>query len=198
MNIIKKLLIIVLAVLAIQATVAHISGISIPLVHAKETEKAKTNEEVLEAFKKIERTIDLSKYEKMEVVATGYTAGFESTGKHPDSPAYGITYSGVKVKRDLYSTIAADISIFPVGTILWVPDYGYGVVADTGGAIKGNRLDLYFHTVKDVYDQWGKRTIDVYIVEKGKGKLTEEQLKQLNETESLQVFREQILGRALE
>ncbi|MTE25072.1 hypothetical protein GJQ66_12845, partial [Microbacterium sp. ZXX196] len=87
---------------------------------------------------------DWSQYQKRQVVATGYTAGYESTGKNPNHPSFGITYSGVKVKRDLYSTIAADISVFPIGTVLFIPDYGFGVVADTGSAIKGNKLDLYY------------------------------------------------------
>src|SRR5699024_5245918 len=55
----------------------------------------------------LEEAIDLEQYESKKVLATGYTAGIESTGKNPDHPLYGITYSGVKVKRDLYSTIAA-------------------------------------------------------------------------------------------
>ncbi len=66
----------------------------------------------------IAEAIELSKYPKHEVLATGYTAGYESTGKYPESPSYGITYSGVKVKRDLFSTIAADLAVFPLGTIL--------------------------------------------------------------------------------
>lgn len=47
------------------------------------------------------------------VVATGYTAGYESTGKRPNHPDYGITYSGVKVRRDkkTVSTIAADLKL---------------------------------------------------------------------------------------
>src|SRR5690606_19681940 len=124
---------------------------------------------------------------------TGYTAGKESTGKTPDHPAYGITYSGVKVTRDLYSTIAADLDVFPIGTILFIPGYGYGVVADTGSAIKGNKIDLYFETVQDVYEQWGKREVTVYLIERGNGRLTEETLKQLNEDETMQVFRQQYL-----
>ncbi|WP_170008784.1 3D domain-containing protein [Bacillus fonticola] len=140
----------------------------------------------------LEEAYDWSKYPKREVVATGYTAGVESTGKDPSHPQYGITYSGVKVKRDLYSTIAADTSVFPIGTILWIPDYGLGVVADTGSAIKGNKIDLYFKTVEDVYEQWGKKTVDVYIVEMGDGNLTEEVLLNLNENKAMQVFRQQI------
>lgn len=134
---------------------------------------------------------DWSQYPSKQVIATGYTAGFESTGKNPSHPQFGITYSGVKVKRDLYSTIAADTNVFPLGTVLFIPGYGFGVVADTGSAIKGNKVDLYYETVEDVYSQWGKKTLDVYIVEMGEGKLTEEALKSLNENEAMQVFRQQ-------
>lgn len=141
----------------------------------------------------LEEAFDWSEYPSKEVIATGYTAGYESTGKHPGHPQYGITYSGVKVKRDLYSTVAADLNIFPIGTILFIPGYGYGVVADKGGAIKGNRIDLYFDTVEDVYKQWGKKKVNVYIVKKGNGSLTEEELTALNENESMQVFRQEFI-----
>lgn len=139
----------------------------------------------------IEEAIDFDQYPVAKVVATGYTAGIESTGKTEEHPEYGITFSGVKVKRDLYSTIAADLTIYPIGTILYIPDYGYGVVADKGSAIKGNKIDLFYHTVDDVFAQWGKRELEVYIVEMGNGELTEEQLIKLNEDEAMQVFRQQ-------
>ena len=141
---------------------------------------------------KLEDAFDWEKeFPSRTVVATGYTAGYESTGKKPGDPAYGVTYSGVKVKRDLYSTIAADISVFPVGTILFIPGYGFGVVADTGSAIKGNKIDLYYETVEDVYKEWGKKTLDVYVIEMGDGKLTNEELEKLNDNEAMQVFRNQ-------
>lgn len=116
----------------------------------------------------------------VQVVATGYTAGYESTGKRPGHPQYGITYSGVKVRRGQVSTVAADTKLFPIGTLLYIPGYGYGVVADTGSAIKGHRLDLYFETIKDVYKQWGKRTVDVHVLRKGNGKLSQSWLNQIN------------------
>ncbi|MBD0380135.1 3D domain-containing protein [Paenibacillus sedimenti] len=118
---------------------------------------------------------DLSKLKAVEVVATGYFAGKESTGKNPDHPEYGITFSGIKVKRDdkALSTIAADPSVFPLGTVLFIPGYGYGVVADTGSAIKGKKIDLYFDTKDAVYKEWGKKTVKVFIVKKGNGKVTE-------------------------
>ena len=126
---------------------------------------------------------DLSKYTAVEVTATGYFAGKESTGKNPDHPTYGITYSGIKVKRDdkALSTIAADTKVFPLGTVLFIPGYGYGVVADTGSAIKGKKIDLYFDTKDQVYKEWGKKTVKVFVVKKGNGKVTEVIWKQLKD-----------------
>jgi len=114
----------------------------------------------------------------MKVTATGYTAGFESTGKRPNHPQYGITYSGVKVTRDknTLSTIAADPRTFPLGSILYIPGYGYGIVADTGSAIKGRKIDLYFATTKQVYEEWGKKDVEVQIIKRGGGRCTEQMM----------------------
>lgn len=119
--------------------------------------------------------------EEVEVTATGYTAGIESTGKTKEHPQYGITFSGVKVRRDVFSTIAADRKVFPIGTVLHIPGYGYGVVADTGSAIKGKKIDLFFETVDDVYKEWGKKKVKVRVIHKGDGTLTESELNKLNE-----------------
>lgn len=115
----------------------------------------------------------------IRVLATGYTAGVESTGKRPGHPQYGITYSGVKVRRGKLSTIAADPKLFPIGTVLYIPGYGYGIVADTGARIKGRKIDLYFPSKKQVYREWGKRTVDVRIVKRGTGKVTENMFKSI-------------------
>ena len=61
-------------------------------------------------------------------------------------------------------TIAADTKYFPFGTRMYVPGYGYGVVEDRGGAIKGpRRLDLYYDSHKDAR-RWGRRTLEVEIL----------------------------------
>ncbi len=140
----------------------------------------------------LQETPSLDQYPFKKVTATGYTAGKESTGKHPGDPTYGITYSGVKVRRDYVSTIAADTSIFPIGTLLYIPGYGYGIVADTGSAINGYKLDLYYNSVKDVYKKWGKREVNVYIIKRGKGNLSEQTLDALNTNEALPVFQDQL------
>lgn len=117
---------------------------------------------------------------EVKVMATGYTAGIESTGKNSNHADYGITYSGVKVRRDYVSTIAADLKEFSIGTILYIPGYGYGIVADIGSAIKGKKIDLYFDTTKQVYSQWGKKEVEVQLVKRGSGKITEKLLEELN------------------
>jgi len=186
-RLVRKTFVSLLIILALESTYYQVTGIK-----AADSNSADQSISTLQtSVQAIEDGYKLTKYERARVIATGYTAGKESTGKTLSHPAYGVTYSGVKVKRDLYSTIAADLDVFPLGTILWIPGYGYGVVADKGGAIKGNRLDLYYETVDDVYAEWGKKELDVYIIQKGKGMLTEEQLTALNEDEELQVFRQQ-------
>lgn len=66
----------------------------------------------------------------------------------------GITASGTSAKK---GTIAADLSIYPFKTIMYVPDYGYGRVEDCGGGIKGNHIEVFFSSHKKAL-QWGKQT----------------------------------------
>lgn len=155
-------------------------GNAAPVLAPHELEAA----EVASALERMKDTpfehLDIKQLESIEVTATGYTAGKESTGKSPGHPEYGITYSGVRVRKDDFSTIAADPKVFPIGTIMYVPGYGFGVVADTGGAIKGHKIDLYFATKQQVYDEWGKKKVRVYILRKGDGKVTETMMNALN------------------
>ncbi|SFA88964.1 3D (Asp-Asp-Asp) domain-containing protein [Cohnella sp. OV330] len=117
----------------------------------------------------------------VSVLATGYTAGVESTGKRPGHPQYGVTYSGVKVRRSKVSTIAADTRVFPLGTLLYIPGYGYGCVADTGSRIKGRRIDLYFPSTRQVFKEWGKKQVEVKVIRRGNGRVTETMLDEMNE-----------------
>ena len=71
----------------------------------------------------------------------------------------GITSSGAKAHL---GTIAADTSIYPYGTVIYVPGYGYGRVEDTGGAIKGEHIDLFFRSHEDALI-WGRRMKDVKV-----------------------------------
>lgn len=95
--------------------------------------------------------------------ASAYTAA--SCGKNPSSSGYGRTATGVYAKRDPYgySTIAVDPRIIPYGTKLYIPGYGLAIAQDTGGAINGYKLDLYFNTLNQCYS-WGVRNVNVYVL----------------------------------
>ncbi len=65
----------------------------------------------------------------------------------------GQTASGTQARP---GTIAADTSLYPFGTIMYVPGYGYGQVEDRGGAIRGQRLDLFYRTHQQALE-WGRQ-----------------------------------------
>lgn len=100
--------------------------------------------------------------------ATAYDLSYESTGKRPGDKWYGITASGTKARPGV---VAVDPKVIPLGTKLYIesmddtPDYGYAVAEDTGGAIKGNRIDLFMEDAEDV-KQFGRRNVKVYILGK--------------------------------
>jgi 3D (Asp-Asp-Asp) domain-containing protein len=58
----------------------------------------------------------------------------------------GITYSGQKAVEGV--TIAADLNILPIGTVVEIEGVGRRIVQDKGGSIKGNRIDLFFRDHK--------------------------------------------------
>ena len=63
----------------------------------------------------------------------------------------------------LPNTIAADTKYYPFGTRMYIPGWGWGVVEDRGGAIKGpNRIDLYFNSHSEAL-QWGRCKLPVTI-----------------------------------
>ena len=118
---------------------------------------------------------------KVKMLTTGYDSGKISCGWKRNwlgRPVYaygpmkgkskkvGQTASGAMAS---HGTIAADTSCYPFGTIFYIPGYGYGVVEDRGGAIKGaHRLDLWFPSRKEAL-RWGKKDLTAYVwLPKGK------------------------------
>ena len=59
-----------------------------------------------------------------------------------------------------YGVVAVDPSVIPLGTRMTIPGYGEGVAADTGGAIQGAVIDLWFPTDADAAS-WGRRTVTI-------------------------------------
>lgn len=94
---------------------------------------------------------------------TAYTAGPESTGKQPGDAGYGITSSGNPVVEGV--TIAVDPEVIPIGSRVYIEGFGYRVAQDTGGAIKGNRIDIYMADVAEARQFGVKRNVRVEMVE---------------------------------
>jgi len=100
------------------------------------------------------------------VTATAYDLSYASCGKNPGDRGYGITASGMRAARGV---IAVDPRVIPMGSKLYIEsldgsaDYGYAIAGDKGGAIKGNRIDLFMDTHAEAI-RWGRRNVKVYIL----------------------------------
>lgn len=83
--------------------------------------------------------------------------------------ATAYTHTGYRTATGTWpsrGTIAVDPKVIPLGTRLYVDGYGEGVAVDTGGFIKGARIDVFMET-KDEAILWGKRPVEVRIIEEG-------------------------------
>jgi 3D (Asp-Asp-Asp) domain-containing protein len=82
----------------------------------------------------------------LTVLATGYSI-------------HGRTSTGIPTS---HGVVAVDPAVIPLGTRLSIPGYGEGVAADTGGAVRGNVIDLWFPTRQQAL-AWGTRTVTVTV-----------------------------------
>jgi hypothetical protein len=105
-------------------------------------------------------------------------SGLTAAGTHPREPSPGL-FSADSIKRPwmipfriifpwlLFSkdgTVAADTRYYPFGTRFYIPGYGYAVVEDRGGAIKGDqRLDVFFDSHENALE-WGRRRVSCRII----------------------------------
>ena len=80
----------------------------------------------------------------LTVTATGYSLS-------------GRTATGAPVG---WGVVAVDPSVIPLGTRMTIPGYGEGFAADTGSAIQGNTIDLWFPTLAQAR-AWGRRTVTI-------------------------------------
>jgi 3D (Asp-Asp-Asp) domain-containing protein len=59
--------------------------------------------------------------------------------------------------------VAVDPQVIPLGTRMFVPGYGEGVAADTGSAVTGHIIDLWFPTCTQAIT-WGRRTVTITLL----------------------------------
>lgn len=93
---------------------------------------------------------------EMYVSSTAYTAGCNGCS--------GVTATGLDLKANPGAkVIAVDPSVIPLGTKVYVEGYGYAVASDTGSAIKGNKIDVFFSSKSDAY-RWGRKQVKIRVL----------------------------------
>lgn len=93
---------------------------------------------------------------QMTVVATAYSASC--------SGCSGVTATGINLnKNPNMKVISVDPSVIPLGSRVWVEGYGEAIAGDTGGAIKGNRIDLHMPS-NAAANSWGRRNVTIKIL----------------------------------
>ncbi len=102
----------------------------------------------------------------VEVIATAYCPCEKCCGKWAlsrptDANGNAIVYTASGAIAQAGRTIAVDTSVFPFGTVLTINGVEY-VAEDRGGAIKGNRIDVYFDDHNEAL-QFGRQTLTAYV-----------------------------------
>jgi 3D (Asp-Asp-Asp) domain-containing protein/LysM repeat protein len=94
---------------------------------------------------------------EITVKATAYTASCEGCS--------GTTATGLDLNENPDAkVIAVDPSVIPLGSKVYVEGYGEAIASDTGGAIKGNRIDVFIPT-EDKALEWGRKEVKVQILD---------------------------------
>ena len=94
--------------------------------------------------------------QEMVMEATAYTADCNGCS--------GVTATGIDLRSNPgMKVIAVDPSIIPLGSKVWVDGYGIAIAGDTGGAIKGNRIDLFMNTKEQAY-RFGRKQIKIRVL----------------------------------
>lgn len=125
---------------------------------AKESASPNTSRESVKPKATESKTVaEGSSAKEITVRATAYTAYCEGCS--------GITAYGLDLRSNPnQKVIAVDPNIIALGTKVWVEGYGEAIAGDTGGAIKGNKIDVFIPTYDGAID-WGVRTVKVKILE---------------------------------
>ena len=147
-----KKVIIILALFAALTLPAHATDPYEPVPGAYDglsRQEIKELEAEREAARLIDQQVSRGGQKVMVMEATAYTwTGCRTT-------------SGTWPSR---GTVAVDPRVIPLGTELHIEGYGSAVAADTGGAIQGQKIDLYMDSEHECW-QWGRRQVEVRVIE---------------------------------
>ncbi len=143
------------------------------VAEAREAAKAQEAAEAREAAKaqkpatqqpvaKETETSAPSSSRELQVVATAYTAdplenGYKAGDQVKSAMGHNLT------ANPNMKLIAVDPSVIPLGSKVWVEGYGVAIAGDTGGAIKGNKIDVLMPD-KGTSSNWGRKTVTVKVL----------------------------------
>ena len=141
----------------------------VTLENGKEVSRVVLNEKKLKD--KQDKVVSVgTKLEPIQVASRGSESGKEI---YVTSTAYtascngcsGTTATGVNLHANPNAkVIAVDPRVIPLGSKVYVDGYGYAIASDTGGAIKGNKIDVFFPSNSDAY-RWGRKTVKIKILD---------------------------------
>jgi uncharacterized protein YabE (DUF348 family) len=95
---------------------------------------------------------------------TGHRMRLESTAYSPNEPGGGGGPSTAMGHPAVFGVAAVDPRVIPLGSRLYVVGYGYAMAYDTGGDIKGDRIDLCFDSGGECED-WGRKSVTVIVLD---------------------------------
>lgn len=105
---------------------------------------------------KVEKTEKKAEGQSLTVTATAYTAYCNGCS--------GVTYTGQDLRSDPnQKVIAVDPNVIPLGSKVYVEGYGEAIAGDIGGAIKGNKIDVFIPSQAEA-EAYGVRTVQVTIL----------------------------------
>ncbi|MEK4026125.1 3D domain-containing protein [Sporosarcina sp. FSL W7-1283] len=94
---------------------------------------------------------------ELTMTATAYTAYCEGCS--------GTTYTGQNLRTNPdQKVIAVDPEVVPIGSKVWVENYGEAIAGDIGGAIKGNKIDVFIPSY-DRAMEWGVKQVKIRILD---------------------------------
>ncbi|PFD41922.1 enterotoxin [Bacillus cereus] len=127
------------------------------IAKAKEAAKA---QEITKA-KEVSKNNTQSAKRELTVIATAYTADPSENGTYGGRVLSAMGHD--LTKNPNMRIIAVDPKVIPLGSKVWVENYGEAIAADTGSAIKGNRIDVLVGS-KSKAINWGRQTVKVKVL----------------------------------
>jgi|SRR5690606_16109893 3D (Asp-Asp-Asp) domain-containing protein len=142
------------------------------IVTYKNGKSIHTDKKMIEEIDPVDRVVKVGTGENVTTAAdaparaaAGSIAGYEYV-RTMMAETTGYTHTGNRTATGTWpkrGTLAVDPRVIPLGTKIYIPGYGVGVAEDTGGAVKGNVIDLFFETRSEAI-RWGRRHVTVYIL----------------------------------